>query len=69
METEFGSSQPIRLANVSICDGNGNVMLCECGQPAGSGAIGKEAYILWCEDCSPYKDIPVAKFAYRSPNE
>jgi hypothetical protein len=36
-----------------MLDGEGNVILCKCGKPAGSGIGGKEAYSVWCSDCSP----------------
>lgn len=34
-------------------DTESNVLLCQCGKPAGSALIGKEAFVAWCEDCSP----------------
>lgn len=68
MEIEYGSSQPVRFAKAVMRDGDGNVMLCQCGKPAGSGCMGKESYIVWCSDCTPYKDMPVAEFIYRPPN-
>jgi hypothetical protein len=46
---------------------NGDVVYCKCGKPAASAFIGKEAFMVKCSECSPYKD-PVAEFVYRSPD-
>jgi hypothetical protein len=35
----------------------GNVVLCKCGKPAGSCAIGKESFVAWCSDCQPLFDF------------
>ncbi len=64
MEIEFGSSQPLRFAKMLMYDGDGNVILCKCGKPAGSGVSGTMAYIAWCEDCPPYKDSSVTKMEW-----
>jgi hypothetical protein len=69
MISEYGSIGPIRFLNpenVRMYDGNGNVILCKCGKPAGSGAIGKEAFIAWCSDCFP-GNKEGAKLTYKMP--
>jgi len=70
IEEEYRSAQPVRFmstAHSCMYDGEGNIILCKCGKPAGSGMMGKESYLVWCEDCSPYKDAWVADFVYRPP--
>ncbi len=71
VEAEFGSISPLRWLspeNVGLYDSEGNIILCKCGKPAGSGAMGKEAFVAWCNDCSPLNQAS-AKFVYRTPRE
>lgn len=71
IESEFGSISPInwlKPENVKMYDSDGNIILCKCGKPAGSGAMGKKAFIAWCSDCSPINQSS-AKFVYRPPKE
>lgn len=48
-------------------EANGSPVKCKCGKPAGSAAIGKEAYVAWCSDCSPMNK-QAGDFVYRPPN-
>lgn len=53
---EFGGTSQVRFPSPNsarMYDTEGNIVLCKCGKPAGSGAYGREAYIAWCEDCCP----------------
>lgn len=65
---EFGSSgiRFINPENVSLYDSEGNIILCKCGKPAGTSVIGKEAFVAWCEDCTPLEKYE-AKFVYKPP--
>lgn len=56
MKAEYGSACGIRFLNsenACMYDSNGEVVLCKCGKPAGSAAMGREAFAAWCTDCSP----------------
>jgi hypothetical protein len=67
VEVEYGCVGNVRFLNpenVRMCDGEGNTMLCKCGKPARSGAFGKDAYVVWCEDCVPLSKEQV-KFVLR----
>lgn len=71
MEAEYGSVGGIRFLNpeqVRLYDADGNVVLCKCGKPAGQAAMGKDAFIAWCSDCSP-ANKQSAEFVYRTPSE
>lgn len=66
-EIEYGSSQQFRVLNFEnsrMYDSEGKVVLCKCGKPVGSAAIGKEAFVAWCEDCSPTPKYD-PKFVYK----
>ena len=65
-EAEYGTSEPIRFAEATMHDGEGNTFLCKCGKPAGSAIIGKEASIAYCSNCSPTPKYS-AEFVYRPP--
>lgn len=67
MNSEWGSSEKLRFVDpesVRMYDSEGNVMLCKCGKPASSGIMGKEAYQVWCKDCSPMSKYE-GKLVYR----
>ena len=67
IEAEYGSVGNIRFLNpdsVKMHDSDGNVVLCKCGKPAGSGVIGKEAFVAWCSECSPLNNFS-AEFIYK----
>lgn len=51
-----------------MCNEEGNIVLCSCGKPAGSGAMGKHTLAVWCNDCSPLNQSP-SKLIYRNINE
>ena len=52
----------------AMYDSAGNVICCKCGNPAGSGVFGKDAYQLWCTDCSPMSNASKAnRFVYKKP--
>lgn len=53
---EWGTTSNVRFCNpadVKMLDSEGNVMLCSCGNPAGSGIMSKSVSLVWCSDCSP----------------
>ena len=67
IEEEWGSAENVRFlppGSGTMYDSEGKIVLCKCGKPAGQAAIGKEAFIAWCSDCSPNKQQP-AKFIYK----
>ncbi len=67
LQAEYGSNGNVRFMNpedVRMYDSEGNVVLCKCGKPAGSAAIGKEAMVAWCSECSPLEKHE-AKLVYR----
>lgn len=71
LQAEYGSTGNVRFLNpenVRMYDSEGNVVLCKCGKPAGSAAMGKGAMIAWCSDCSPLNKES-AEFVYRPPTE
>jgi len=52
--SEFGG-EGFRFLNpsqVSMIDSDDNEILCKCGKPAGSAALGRDSYVAWCSDCS-----------------
>ena len=58
MKEEYGSTGNVRWlnpSNVTAYNTEGNEMLCKCGKPSIGAIIGKDAYISFCEDCSPFK--------------
>lgn len=68
-QAEFGGN--VRFLNpesVRMYDSEGKVINCKCGKPAGSAAMGKEAFVAWCSDCSPLHKEE-AELAYRPPSE
>lgn len=68
---EYGSVGGVRFLNpenVSMHDGNGDIILCKCGKPAGAAAMGRNGYAAWCTDCSPLHKEQAA-FVYREPTE
>lgn len=67
METEFGSSCPIRFANATMYDSEGKESLCKCGKPVARAIIGKETYVVRCEECHPYNGAFSTEFVYRPP--
>jgi hypothetical protein len=55
--------------NATMYDSSGNQMLCKCGEPACLGIIGKEAFVVYCLDCDPYKMPEAYKLVYIPPPE
>lgn len=56
MECEYGGVGNIRWlseGDAELVLADGQVALCRCGKPAGGGAFGKSAYMVWCSDCGP----------------
>ena len=52
-ECEYGSIGNVNFINAVMYSKEDNVLLCACGKPAISGAVGKESFISWCSDCDP----------------
>jgi hypothetical protein len=56
LQAEYGSCGNVRFANpeqVKMYYADGTEVLCKCGKPAGMGCMGLEAYLAWCDECSP----------------
>lgn len=71
LQVEYGCGYNVRFLpplSVKIYDADGNVINCRCGKPAVSAAMGKEAFVAWCEDCSPMNK-PSAELVYRPPSD
>lgn len=69
LQSEYGSSQPIRFGNATMYNSDSEPTLCKCGNAASGGAIGQYSYTVWCADCDPNKDAYVAKFVYQPSSE
>lgn len=69
MQAEYGGVGNFRFADMkyTVVDSSGNEVLCKCGKPSSGGAIGKEAFIVWCSECDPNKSQVLAQFVYRPP--
>jgi hypothetical protein len=71
-ENEWGANNtpfsfiPPEAFPLTMYDSDGKVVLCKCGKPAGSAAIGKECSVAWCSDCSPLSKFS-AEFIYKPP--
>lgn len=68
MENEYEISKNIRFVSATMRNEKGEPILCKCGNPAGAGIIGKEAFIPWCSDCNTMTKEYSAKLIYRPPN-
>lgn len=71
LQCEWGSEGNVRFpdsSQVMMYDSEGHPVLCACGKPAGSAAIGKEAMVAWCSECSPLNKYE-AEFVFRKPVE
>lgn len=56
LECEYGLAEPVRFlgpGDVTMYDGNGEMVYCKCGEPATESIIGKECYVNFCSKCSP----------------
>lgn len=52
--SEFGCSAPIRFLDesmVTLSDGEGNEIVCACGEKATTTIVGKESYKGFCSSC------------------
>lgn len=66
----YGNVRFLPAESIKMYDSDGNVVLCKCGKPAGTAAIGKEAFVAWCPECSPCNNpIEQDKFVYKDPTE
>jgi hypothetical protein len=69
LTSEFGTNGNVRFNDISTMHyENADIVLCKCGNHATCGIIGKEAYISFCNDCSPFSKYS-AKFVYKPPNQ
>lgn len=69
MTDENGSSTNIRwlhLDQAILYDRDGEIVRCKCGNPAGMGIFGKEAFVARCADCAPMSKKSV-EFVYKDP--
>ncbi len=56
LECEFGCTGPPMFpskGSVHLYDSKGNIAKCKCGNDAAGSIIGKNAYIHYCNECSP----------------
>lgn len=63
-----GNVSFINTENIALYDFEGNIVLCKCGKLATHAAIGKEASMAWCSDCSPLNQS-VASFTTWEPTK
>ena len=66
---EYGTTGNLRFLppeDSKMYDGDGNIMLCQCGKPAGGGIFGNESFQLFCSDCNATPDYS-AEFIYKPP--
>ena len=69
LQCEYGCTGNVHFMDSScaeMVDSSGNTVLCRCGKPAGSAAIGRETMIAWCEECSPLPKYE-AGMVYKAP--
>jgi len=54
LQAEYGTVGNVAFAECKMCNADGEEVMCQCGKPASTALIGKEAYVARCNDCMGY---------------